>query len=29
LQEALSGTPQTMPDTGGIEMETLEEMQEH
>jgi carbonic anhydrase/acetyltransferase-like protein (isoleucine patch superfamily) len=29
LQEALSGTPQTMPDTGGVEMKTLEEMHDH
>jgi argininosuccinate lyase len=29
LEEALSDTPQTMPDTGGVEMETLEEMHDH
>jgi len=29
LQEALSGTPQEMPETGGVKMETLEELPDH
>ncbi len=29
LQEALSGTPQEMPDTGGVAMESVEGLPEH